>query len=547
MLWTFVTLVATASLLCLVKWYTTKLSNRRKELYHPGPKPLPIIGNALDIPKVSPWREYASWRRQYGKTGDIIHLSALGKHIVVVNSIEKAVDLLDKRSSNYSDRPDIPMANMTGWTAINIGLIHYGELWRRHRRLFHQKFRQNAVSEFRPLQTSKIQVLLHNLLENPEEFSLHVRNFPASVIMAATYGYEIAPRNDPIVTLVDEASTMITEHIFLGSQLVNVFPVLRHIPDWMPGTAFKKIARDCHNKVNEMMDTPFYAVKEQMAKGEAMPSWTSELLQDHDAKNRGEEGEYLIKSVTATAFAVAADTSASSLASFILAMVLYPDVLAKAQAELDSVVGNTRLPNFGDRDSMPYIDALCHEIFRWSPAVPLGVPHAALEDDIYDGRLIPAGAFPYAVPIPSPVITQFHSSHERVEHLTNRTSSHSGTMILSNIWAMSRDERIYDQPSKFMPERFLNADGTEVTHDPLPTFGFGRRICVGRHLADDTLWIAVATMISCFNFTKAKDVFGKEIDVTGEFDDKLISHPRPFKCSITPRSDAAVNLIKTSV
>lgn len=509
MLWSFVTLVAAASVLCLVKWYATKLSNRRKELYHPGPKPLPIIGNALDIPKVSPWREYASWRQQYG---DIIHLSALGKHIVVVNSIEKAVDLLDKRSSNYSDRPDIPMANMTGWTAINIGLIHYGELWRRHRRLFHQKFRQNAVSEFHPLQTSKIQVLLRNLLENPEEFSLHVRNFPASVIMAATYGYEIAPRNDPIVTLVDEASTMITEHIFLGSQLVNVFPILRHIPDWMPGAAFKKIARDCHNKVNEMMDTPFYAVKEQMAKGEAMPSWTSELLQDHDAKKRGEEGEYLIKSVAATAFAVAADTSASSLASFILAMVLYPDVLAKAQAELDSVVGNTRLPNFGDRDSMPYIDALCHEIFRWSPAVPLGVPHAALEDDIYDGRLIPAG-----------------------------------TMILSNIWAMSRDERIYDQPSKFMPERFLNADGTEVTHDPLPTFGFGRRICVGRHLADDTLWIAVATMLSCFNFTKAKDAFGKEIDVTGEFDDKLISHPRPFKCSITPRSDAAVKLIKTSV
>lgn len=111
------------------------------------------------------------------RTGDIIHLSALGKHIVVVNSIEKAVDLLDKRSSNYSDRPDIPMANMTGWTAINIGLIHYGELWRRHRRLFHQKFRQNAVSEFHPLQTSKIQVLLRNLLENPEEFSLHVRKY----------------------------------------------------------------------------------------------------------------------------------------------------------------------------------------------------------------------------------------------------------------------------------------------------------------------------------------------------------------------------------
>ena len=63
---------------------------------------------------------------------------------------------------------------------------------------------------------------------------------------------------------------------------------------------------------------------------------------------------------------------ASSLTSFILAMTLYPEVQSRAHAELDAVVGTDRLPDFGDRDELPYINALCSEVLRWLPVTPLG-------------------------------------------------------------------------------------------------------------------------------------------------------------------------------
>ena len=69
-----------------------------------------------------------------------------------------------------------------------------------------------------------------------------------------------------------------------------------------------------------------------------------------------------------------------------------PEVQRKAQAELDSVVGPHRLPEFSDRDSLPYINALIKELLRWRSVVPVGVPHRSLEDDEYRGMYIPKGA-----------------------------------------------------------------------------------------------------------------------------------------------------------
>jgi cytochrome P450 len=65
--------------------------------------------------------------------------------------------------------------------------------------------------------------------------------------------------------------------------------------------------------------------------------------------------------------------TAGILMVFLLAMVLHPDVQKRAQAEIDSVVGRDRLPTFEDRASLPYIDALLRETFRWQPVVPLGI------------------------------------------------------------------------------------------------------------------------------------------------------------------------------
>ena len=71
-------------------------------------------------------------------------------------------------------------------------------------------------------------------------------------------------------------------------------------------------------------------------------------------------------------------------------MAMYPEVQKKAQEELDRVVGSARLPEFEDRESLPYLNALIKELFRWHPITPIAVPHRTVADDIYNGYFIPA-------------------------------------------------------------------------------------------------------------------------------------------------------------
>ena len=70
-------------------------------------------------------------------------------------------------------------------------------------------------------------------------------------------------------------------------------------------------------------------------------------------------------------------------------MALYPEVQKKARAELETVVGLSRLPNITDRHRLPYVEAVVKEILRWHTAVPLNAPHLSTEDDAYNGFFIP--------------------------------------------------------------------------------------------------------------------------------------------------------------
>lgn len=81
-----------------------------------------------------------------------------------------------------------------------------------------------------------------------------------------------------------------------------------------------------------------------------------------------------------------------AVTSIILGLLLYPETQKKAQLELDRVVGKNRLPDFSDLDSLPYISAIVKEGLRWKPTAPLGIPHLAREDDVFDGNFVPAGA-----------------------------------------------------------------------------------------------------------------------------------------------------------
>jgi len=202
----------------------------------------------------------------------------------------------------------------------------------------------------------------------------------------------------------------------------------------------------------------------------------------------------------------------SALATFVLAIVTHPEVQIKAQKELESVLGRDRLPEFGDRQSLPYINAIVKEVLRWNPVAPLGLPHMTTNDDEVDGYFVPAG-----------------------------------TIIIGNSWGILHDPTIYPDPSRFNPERFMTKGDNQYLSamDPLTVcFGYGRRVCPGRFTADSHLWITIASMLSVFDISTAADELGKPIKVTPAFSTGMISHPLPFKFSMKPRGASATSLIE---
>ena len=76
-------------------------------------------------------------------------------------------------------------------------------------------------------------------------------------------------------------------------------------------------------------------------------------------------------------------------------MAVHPDIQKKAQNEIDAVVGTHRLPEFEDRPSLPFVEALYREVMRWKPVLPLGVAHATTAEDIYNGYFVPKGSHPF--------------------------------------------------------------------------------------------------------------------------------------------------------
>jgi cytochrome P450 len=202
------------------------------------------------------------------------------------------------------------------------------------------------------------------------------------------------------------------------------------------------------------------------------------------------------------------------MSSLFVALILYPEVQKRAQAQIDSVVSRDRLPTFEDRSRLPYIEAICKELLRWQVGLPLGFPHASTQDCVYRGFFIP-----------------------------------KGSITIANSWAILHNPDLYPDPETFKPERFLNEDGT-FRDDPTISlaFGAGKRICPGRHLVNTILFIVTARVLSVFNITKARDENGHEIPVTPMVQSDLaLTHPVKFECSITPRDKVAEDLITENV
>ncbi|KAF9045406.1 cytochrome P450 [Panaeolus papilionaceus] len=437
----------------------------------PGPRPYPLIENLLDMPTSQEWLTFAKWGQTWG---DIVSVSVFGQRMVILNSAKVASEMLDKKSSIYSDRPVMQMGGeLCGWKDTLV-LVPYGDRFRNYRKYFHQTIGSaSAMAEFHPVEEQETRKFVKRILQNPDALAEHVRRTAGAIILRISHGYHIAEENDPFVRLADEATEQFSLSTAPGGFLVNIIPALRHVPEWFPGAGFHQTAKAWKKTLHEMADGPHRFVKQQLASGTAEPSLTSRLLSENVELTSVREHE--IKWSAASMYSGGADTTVSSIYSLFIALLLFPEAQRKAQRELDRVVGNDRLPTFEDRPNLPYTNALALEVLRWHSVTPTGVPHTLMEDDVHEGYFIP-----------------------------------KGTMIIANVWKMLHDERVYQDPFRFNPERFIGANP-----EPSPLnvcFGFGRRsdnfkkiLIKGRVLAEASVFITCAMTLATSNIDKHKE------------------------------------------
>ncbi|KIK93558.1 hypothetical protein PAXRUDRAFT_144832 [Paxillus rubicundulus Ve08.2h10] len=483
----------------------------------PGPIGWPIIGNLFEISSEQTWLDFAELSKKYGKflnpgttelvlSGDISSISILGTRYVILNSYKVVSEILEKQSAKCSDRPHLTMGgDLVGWSSGML-FVNYGERLRCYRKLFYRMFgSRSSTAAFNPIEEEETRRFLRNVLEQPDSLAAHIRATAGAVILKITYGYNVQADEDPFVKLADRAMANISLVTAPGAFLVDLVPTLRYLPEWFPGTGFLQDAKKYRQLVTEAVTRPHQYVLEQMAAGVANASFSSMLLEGGVSP---EEEELIMWAATNIYLGTSTSLTrvVSAIYAFFLAMTIYPEVQRKAQAELDAVVGTERLPRLEDRDSLPYVNAICEEVLRWHVIAPLAVPHVSTEDIFYNGFVVPKGSY-----------------------------------VIVNAWSILHDETTYPNPDVFQPERFL---GENPQPNPQSIcFGFGRRVCPGLHLAEASIFISVAMSLAALDISRHVED-GVEVIPKFEVTGGTVSHPKPFKCRIAPRSTNAEVLLR---
>ncbi|KAI0684340.1 cytochrome P450 [Earliella scabrosa] len=495
----YVALAGIALVWAIKSIITTSLRRRKMP---PGPPGVPLLGNVFDVPSSMPWFKFTEWKQQYGP---IYSLNMAGQPVVVVNSHKATADLFDRRSNIYSDRPRLVMASEILTGGIFMVFSGYTEVWRKMRRAGHEGFNLRASEQYQPMQAREAGLTVLDLLAQPDTWEDRLKRTTTSSILTAVYGWpRISGKDKPVVDRIHAHTARIASAVVPGRYLVDILPIMKHLPTSI--AKWKREGLQWHEAETKMFEEFNQGVSDRMAKGDSPTCFVASLVETEQRHGLTKKEAAWLAGIM---FSAGAETTSASMMNFVLAMLLFPEAMRKAQRELDAVVGRDRAPTFEDRKNLPYIRAMVKEVLRWRPVGPLAVPRRATEDDWYEGYFIP-----------------------------------KGTTVIPNVWGMNHDPEIFPDFDNFRPERFLDESGKIDIAPPDThgmghvTFGFGRRICVGLNFANQALFINFATLLWAMNISKAVDpATGREItpDPNALVDAGVVVGPAPFPCKMTPR------------
>ncbi|KIX95545.1 uncharacterized protein Z520_08665 [Fonsecaea multimorphosa CBS 102226] len=474
-------------------WLFRTLRDKKAKPLPPGPRRLPLIGNLHLAPQENPWRTYQEWTKRYGP---IFSLQYGLNTIIMLGTYEAAHELLDKRSNIYSSRPRVVMGGENVSRGMRTLLMPYGPQWRNHQRLQASFLNIRVSQAYCDLQDVESKQLLNDLLAPDAEYSDRFHRYASSLIFALAYGRRLPTGHEPEAKAIDTVMENFLYAARVGTWIVDAIPILNHLPTFL--APWKRYAAKLHDFESEL-----YIGNLKDGLKTASWNWSKQVQEMKESDGMSlKELAYDVGIV----YEAGSDTTTMALEVFTLAMILYPDVMKKAQKEIDSVV--LGYPSYSDRQVLPYVDAVVKEVLRWRPVSAGGIPHAVTQDDEYMGYRIPKGA-----------------------------------TVIGNHWSIHLDEGVYKDAYSFNPDRWIQEPDL-----PLAAFGFGRRVCTGQHIAKNSLFINIARLLWAYNIGYAYEVVGgekKRIEVDPfAFTQGFNSRPMPFKASFTVRSQEKAAVIR---
>ncbi|KAF2462457.1 O-methylsterigmatocystin oxidoreductase [Lineolata rhizophorae] len=482
----------------------------------PGPKGNLVLGNTLQLGK-HPQQDFQRWANEFGE----IYKIRLGwNNWYMLNSPEAVKEIMDKQSAYTSSRMPLPVSSDVLSGGLRFLFMPYGPLWRKLRGVAHKLLTPKVSDTFQPSQDFEAKQLLYDILTDNKDnrkFYMHVRRYTVSVIMTSTYGIRVPEFDCEDVNEIYGVMNDFSEVAAPGAYLADTIPAIAEI---LPESLhwWRKEVLPLRKRQEVMWMKFWTSLKTKMDLGKAPECFVKQFIESSFEKEGISEIQAAF--LAGSMIEAGSETTSAALNSCILYLTAYPEVVAKAHEELSRVVGDDRSPSFGDENQLPYIRSIVKEILRLRPVTNMGTPHYTTEDITYKENFIP-----------------------------------KGSIVCIQQYAIHYDPARYPNPKAFKPERYLNhplksgayagiANPLERDHF---SFGAGRRICSGIHLAENSLFITVAKILWAFDIKPPVRADGRElpVDVSDDaYEPGANTIAKPFEARFIPRNQKVEQVLR---
>uniref|UniRef100_A0A8C6QPY6 Cytochrome P450 2J6 n=1 Tax=Nannospalax galili TaxID=1026970 RepID=A0A8C6QPY6_NANGA len=398
------------------------------------------------------------------KYGNVVSMDLGTMPSVVISGLSLIKETFTHLDQNFLNRP-VTFSREHVFSKNGL-IFSNGQTWKEQRRFALMTLKNFGLGK-KSLE-QRIQEEAHYLVEAIEEekgqpFDPHfkINNAVSNIICSVTFGERFDyqdSRFQELLRLLDEALGLESSVL---SQLYNVFPsIMKYVPgphhrifrNWEKLKLFVSHMIDNHRK-DWNPDEP----------RDFIDAFLKEMTKYSDKTTTSFNEENLICS-TLDLFFAGTETTSTTLRWALLYMALYPEVQEKVQTEIDSVIGQERQPSLADRESMPYTNAVVHEVLRMGNIIPLNAPRAVAVDTTLSGYHLP-----------------------------------KGTIVMINLTGLHRDPKEWATPDTFNPEHFLENGQFKKRESFLP-FSMGKRACLGEQLARSELFIFFTALVQKFTF-----------------------------------------------